>query len=414
MDVAQDLAHRFGENIRARHRCSYTSDSDIQSAPQDCYYFHNKNGQEFALRYAEYNPDDSTRAYPFLTDRVVKASAGECFHYNIDVEGSRKADSSDGKQDVFVWSYYNSTFNGTISVPTCDTANDSTTYIYNGALPPQNATAQSCGARCMWLYALQNTGPLTKSPMMLVQCSINISEANNMIPDHDWQILPDMNARLAAASIALTGRYTYPNGSVTKHWQQYRLYPWGYVISFSLPRFSTLSVPLTVFIFPCSSYWETQNKSAAKVGAKMSEFAIGSLAVMADLNPQTSGQGTVPILGYRVSVGWGMLISLLAGVVVVHFILVVLMLWFAKPVVVPDDSNLCTARLLEGLVARLGGKGSFLDGKEMAEALGRQGAGRVVYGIRDMEEKFQGRVLEVGENVTVRRKGKRFPGGLYT
>lgn len=227
MDVAQDLAHRYGENIRARHSCSYTVDSDIQGAPQECYYFENKNGQEFALRYAEYNPDDSARAYPFSTDRVVKASAEECFQYNINVESSQKIDSSDGKQDVFLMDYYNSTFNGTISVPTCDTANDSTTYIYNGDLPPQNATVQGCGARCLWLYALQNTGPLTKKPLTLVQCSINISEASNMTPDHDWQILPDLNARLAAASIALTGRYTYPNGSVKKYWQQYRLYPWG-------------------------------------------------------------------------------------------------------------------------------------------------------------------------------------------
>lgn len=143
----------------------------------------------------------------------------------------------------------------------------------------------------------------------------------------------------------------------------------------------------------------------------MSEFAIGSLAVMADLNPQTSRQGTVPILGYQVSVSWGMLISLLAGIAVVHFTLVVLMLWFAKPVVVPDDSSLSTARLLQGLVGRLGREGSLLDGKEMAAALDKQGAGRVVYGIRN---KFQVRVLELGENVPIRRKGTKFPSGLYT
>lgn len=135
-------------------------------------------------------------------------------------------DSSDGKQDVRVLQYFNSTFNGKISVPKCDGALDSTTYIYNGVDPPQNGTSQLCGTRCLWLYAWQNKGSFTKRPMFLFQCPISISEVSNITPHRDWQILPDMNARLAAASIALTGRYTNTNGSREKSWQQYQLYLW--------------------------------------------------------------------------------------------------------------------------------------------------------------------------------------------
>lgn len=36
--------------------CNYTQDSDIQNASQDFYCFSHTNGQEFAYRYAQYNP----------------------------------------------------------------------------------------------------------------------------------------------------------------------------------------------------------------------------------------------------------------------------------------------------------------------------------------------------------------------
>lgn len=97
--------------------------------------------------------------------------------------------------------------------------------------------------------------------------------------------------------------------------------------------------PAHIFICPRSSYWETQNLTTAMVGARISKFAIGSLAVMADLNPQISGQGTVPILGYQLAVSWIRLIPLVASIAVVHLLLVVVMLWIARSVVVPDDSN---------------------------------------------------------------------------
>lgn len=89
------------------------------------------------------------------------------------------------------------------------------------------------------------------------------------------------------------------------------------------------------------------------------------------------------------------------------------MLYIAKPVVVPDDSNLCTAHLLQGLVGRLWGSGSLLNSKEMAEAISSQGTGQVMYGIRYTVEKVQASVLELGENIKVRERGTRFPSGLY-
>ena len=54
----------------------------------------------------------------------------------------------------------------------------------------------------------------------------------------------------------------------------------------------------------------------------------------------------------------------------VHVVLVGLLCWVARPVVICDDSDLCTARLLQGLVGRIpGGGGALLDGKALARAI---------------------------------------------
>lgn len=218
--VAQNLAHAYGEAVQGQQSCNYTDDSDIQNASQDCYYFSHTNGQEFAYRYAQYNGADSAHAYPYLTDRIVKASAGECFQYEVTGDPGLQ-DSQDGKADTWVWDFHNSTFNGTIPIPRREAAFDATTYIYNGTNPPPTADFQKCGHRCIRLYAWRSVGNLTKRPQALFQCSITVDQVSNVKDGKDWQSLPDHNACYAAASIALTGRFANEN------WRQSRLYPWG-------------------------------------------------------------------------------------------------------------------------------------------------------------------------------------------
>ena len=97
-----------------------------------------------------------------------------------------------------------------------------------------------------------------------------------------------------------------------------------------------------------------------------------------------------------------------------HCILVALMLWMARPIVVGADSNLVMARLLQGLVAPLGGRGGLLAGREIAEAIQGESEAKdeVVYGEvqRDI-----GTVLELGRQVEVRRRlpAGRFRSGIY-
>ena len=55
----------------------------------------------------------------------------------------------------------------------------------------------------------------------------------------------------------------------------------------------------------------------------MAEAAIGSLAMMAFLNPQIQRQGQVPWLGSRLSVKWYYFIPLLAAISGVHLALMI-------------------------------------------------------------------------------------------
>lgn len=383
-EIVQNLAHSYGEITRGQLRCPYTTESDIRVAPQNCTYFYNTANPEFAFRYSEYNPKDHAHAYPYFTDRIIKTSASDCYQYEMDSSSIYAVDSSDGLKETWILPFHNETYNGSLPVPRPSSAFDSTTYVYNGTLVPQNATLPSCGPRCISLYAFRSKGTVTKRPDVMFRCSITVGEVSNV--NNDAQQLPDINARLAAASIALTGRYANPNGSKVKQWQQYQLFPWG-------------------------SYWETQNLDAATVGSRMSEFAIGSLAAMANLNPQTQIQGTLPTLGYQLSVEWNYVAALAAGITFVHCLLVALMLWISRPVIVGADSNLATARMLKGIVEKLGDGGGLLDDREMAEAIQRN-TGDVAYGVRESD---RGTLLELGEGTTVRKRlpGGRFPTGQY-
>ena len=78
-----------------------------------------------------------------------------------------------------------------------------------------------------------------------------------------------------------------------------------------------------------------------------------------------------------------------------HVVLVGLLCLVARPVVVCDDSDLTTARLLQGLVGRIpNGGGALLDGKALAEGIENNtrtenldgGGVGVVYGVIDTKD----------------------------
>ena len=67
-------AHNFGMLTKAGRKCDYNTDADLQTADQTCEYFGRPDGSEFAYRFLETNPNDKTTAFPYLTNRTIRAS----------------------------------------------------------------------------------------------------------------------------------------------------------------------------------------------------------------------------------------------------------------------------------------------------------------------------------------------------
>ncbi|KAL9034354.1 MAG: hypothetical protein Q9214_007082, partial [Letrouitia sp. 1 TL-2023] len=333
-EAAPFLAHTYGETASSLFRCPYTTDEDIFQANQSCAYFTNTAKPEFAYRYLEFNPDDVAGVYPYLTKRLVKASPSECSQY----ETFRSRDERD-RYGLTLWHFNDGAENKTISIPLVNTALDSTTYIYNDTTIPQDSIDQACGPRCLYVYALRQQGPRRNNTLnTLFQCQINITNVTNI--GDQVQVLADRNARLAAASIALTGRYTNLISRDVKEWRQYQLYPFGYRLSLFFPSFL-----LVHWLIYSSSFWETDTLSPTGVGSLIAQFAIGSLSVMASVNPPTEiPSPRSPTLGYHLSVHWDFFIAILAAISGVHFLLMYATVVLSRPVVVGDDSNLVSAR----------------------------------------------------------------------
>ena len=71
---------------------------------------------------------------------------------------------------------------------------------------------------------------MTTRPNTIFQCPITVSGLSSV--SQKAQNFEGGNARVAAASIALLGRYTNPGGRESPAvWQQYQLYPWGKITS---------------------------------------------------------------------------------------------------------------------------------------------------------------------------------------
>ena len=80
-----------------------------------------------------------------------------------------------------------------------------------------------------------------------------------------------------------------------------------------------------------SSARETHFHRPDEVGAFLAESALGSIAVMADTNPQLPINGVVPHLGTRLMLHQNYFTVLLVGIAVTYLLLFVLNLWFQLP-----------------------------------------------------------------------------------
>ena len=220
----QGIAHAYGQNtfgsLDYDQDCeNYTDMKDVLHSPRMPKYFCRRTPpgqQEFTYKFLEYNPDDEQRIYPYMTRRVITASAGPCNQYNF---SSVKMGTVTGSQ----WSNYtytNGSYTGSILLPVQIDTFDGTVYTYRGFNIPQNATLQACGKRCMWVWAHKTAKSGDES--IFYQCPVTVNPVQSY--DKPLQKAHEVSndiARLAASSIALQGG----KADAVNGWSQSQFYP---------------------------------------------------------------------------------------------------------------------------------------------------------------------------------------------
>lgn len=232
--TAQALAHAYGQTILGTPPGGYDQLSTTKNPNEDYPYYSrvSRNGdeanQEFAYRFKEYNPKDRFQAYPLFTNRIIRASSGECIEYP-ELPDERKDDKI-GEISATKFTYQNGSSNGTITIPISNQGREGTTYIYNGFHQPDSADLQRCGDRCLLMWAYRNDGSKEKSTFF--RCPITVSEVSNTTRDE--QKISEGLARIAAASISLQGQFYPQNGDFRKpldqgDFRQFQFFASGFV-----------------------------------------------------------------------------------------------------------------------------------------------------------------------------------------
>ncbi|KAL9610402.1 MAG: hypothetical protein Q9167_004885 [Letrouitia subvulpina] len=224
----QAIAHAYGETALAPVCGGYDQLSTSKNPRQMYQYYCRRNpdqdsaSQEFAYRFQEVNPQDKQRLYPHFTDRIIRASSGECLEY---------PEVGTGKPTTFLnmsaleLTYRNGSTNGSIAIPTASLASEGTTYIYRGRNRPAKMTDFSCGDRCIKMWAYRSSGGGENSSFF--ECPITVTAVSNARRE-EHEVPPGM-AKLAAASIALQGRDNDPTPDTMpgKDFTQFQFYAAG-------------------------------------------------------------------------------------------------------------------------------------------------------------------------------------------
>ena len=221
-DIVQATAHSYGEESSSTECGPYNTTADILHSRNDYGYYCRRTpgNQEFAYRFSEYNPRNPQETYPQFTNRIVTASADQCFQYSA--VNNTLAPDLNGLMNAWNYTFTNGSYTSSIRIPVNMEAYNGTTYVYRGVVIPQEAMTWSCGPRCMWMWAHKSPG--AGEPSTLYQCSITISQVNNITDPR--QNITDGIARLAASAIGLQGRFV--NLPPNRTWTQYQFYPFGY------------------------------------------------------------------------------------------------------------------------------------------------------------------------------------------
>lgn len=315
--------------------------------------------------FREYNPD-----YIHLvaeTNRTISVTAN-CVAYPI-IKGQN------GKLENIT--FFNSTANEVREIRDVVVRGPGATVWANprSDVQPEPDWVCALGPRCAMIAGFQfiDEGIGETGNGTLFQCAVNVGTVrNSRIRDHE---VNDRVAFIAAGAIGLDGFSDDP-----QNWLYQRYY-----------RGTTFGTRV--------------NGDKGEMAMLVSRFSAGVIATMDIDNPKIRAVGMKPWSGVLFKVYWWMLFTILGSICAVQLILGLAAVFISNTVIVKDDSELATARLLRPLVERLGPSGCALTGKEIAKTLRTS----MVYGVR-IDKTGQRHHLDFGEDIVPL---KRFPDGWY-
>jgi len=206
----------------------------------------------------------------------------------------------------------------------------------------------------------------------LYNCTITVSEvANTTRPEH---AISDLTAYTAASAIALGGLDAHLSDTTLVHRaQRYPQRKYG--------------------------YGARRLGDAGEMGFNIAHFAIGAISVADKFNPRMTFPGEEPVQGVSLSIPKVVyLVVIFILIAAMQLVLLIITSFAANRVVVTDDSPVAIARLLDPIVARLGGAGTISNGKEICEVLEKEDRMRVVYTVhRDENNRARKRLVLSGE-----------------
>ena len=212
-----------------------------------------------------------------------------------------------------------------------------------GAMTYIGVLNSTCGPRCTEVMALQSAGGAIAKPSFF-KCNNTMSSVS-AIEEYlfdgqspDAFQMPDQQAKIVAGAIGWSGF----NSSADDMYQ--------YV------RYNT------------DSWWSPNNSAdAALVSQWVMEFSIEAVAAIDYNGPRHNVKGWYPVTAQAVNVQWRWAAAILGLLPFVQLLALMCVIAWANTVIIRDESDLSTARLLRPVVEKLGDGGCLLTGKEIAE-----------------------------------------------
>lgn len=154
----------------------------------------------------------------------------------------------------------------------------------------------------------------------------------------------------------------------------------------------------------------TTDTDANAVENMIAAFSMATVAALDDHGPRKNISGDDPVVANMLDVGgnWRQAGSILAVIPTIHFLAMIVVLFWADKAIILDDTFLSAAKFLEPMIDRLETKGTLMRGRDIVYKLKNP---RVKYGWRYID----GNVLHAGiyEESTGVVVGPEFRSGAY-